>query len=126
MILLGAYRFLLGPYVGLSIRRLVPELGPALVGCLALAAVTVPAMRLLEGALPRVLLIALVAGAGLAAYTLVLRLAFPAAWGDARLLVVQVLGPLGRRLRRGRSVVAAEPPDHGPAAPIDAAKAVAG
>jgi O-antigen/teichoic acid export membrane protein len=126
VILLGAYRFMLGPYVGLSIRRLVPELGPAIVSCLALAAVAVPAMRLLEGALPRVLVIALVAGTGLATYTLVLRLAFPAAWGDARLLVVQVLGPLGRRLRRGRSVVTAEPLDHGPAAPIDAAKAVAG
>lgn len=121
VILLGAYRFLLGPHIGLSIRRLVPELGPAVAGCLALAAVAAPLMMLLDG-LPRVLLIALVGSAGLGAYALVLRLAFPAAWHDVRLLVVQVLGPLGERLRRKR-------PNPGPPASVEAsaaAKAVAG
>jgi O-antigen/teichoic acid export membrane protein len=118
VILIGAYHFLLGPHVGISIRRLVPELGPAVAGCLALAAVTVPLLGLLEGDLPRILLIALVGSAGLAAYTLVLALGFPTAWGDVRLLIVQVLGPLGQRLRRSRPPKGVEP--------IDAAEAVAG
>lgn len=99
VILLGAYRLLLGPHVGLSIRRLVPELGPAVVGCLALGAVTAPLMAVLDGSMPRVLLIAFVGSAGLAVYALVLRLAFPAAWQDVRMLVEQVLGPLLRQLR---------------------------
>lgn len=99
LILLGAYRFLLGPHVGIATRRLVPELGPAVVGCLALAAVAVPAVRVLEGAVPAVFTIAIVGTLGLSAYALVLRLGFPAAWQDVRLLVVQVLGPLGRALQ---------------------------
>jgi PST family polysaccharide transporter len=99
-ILLGAYRFLLGPHVGLSIRRLVPELGPAVVGCLALGAATAPLMALVAGSLPRIVSIPLVGCVGLAVYALVLRVAFPAAWRDVRLLVEQVLGPLASRLRR--------------------------
>jgi O-antigen/teichoic acid export membrane protein len=117
-ILIGAYHFLLNRYVGISMRRLVPELGPAVSGCIALAAVTVPAMRLLEGSMPRVLLIASVGSAGLVAYAGVLRLGFPAAWQDVRLLVGQVLSPLLQRLRRGRRPKA-EPP-------VEAAEAVAG
>jgi O-antigen/teichoic acid export membrane protein len=118
VILIGAYHFLLNRYVGISMRRLVPELGPAVSGCLALVAVTVPAMRLLEGSMPRVLLIALVGSAGLAAYAVVLRVGFPTAWQDVRMLVGQVLGPLTERLRRGRKPKA-EPP-------VEAAEAVAG
>ena len=118
VILVGAYRFLLHPHVGISIRRLVPELGPAVSGCLALAAVTVPAMRLLEGSLPRVLLIAFVGSAGMAVYAAVLRLGFPTAWEDVRMLVSQVLGPLAQRLRRRRPPVG-EPP-------VEAVEAVAG
>ena len=54
-ILVGVYRFLLERHVGLSIRRLIPELGPALAGCLALAAVAEPLRLACETALPRVL-----------------------------------------------------------------------
>ncbi len=132
-ILLGAYRFLLGPHVGLSIRRLVPELGPAVVGCLALGAVAAPLMALLEGSLPRVLSIALVGCTGLGVYVLVLRLAFPAAWRDVRMLVEQVLGPLVRQLRnRFRAAPPTSPtPSVGTTSPaVDASagtvKAVAG
>jgi lipopolysaccharide exporter len=116
VILIGAYHFLLNRHVGISMRRLVPELGPAVSGCLALAAVTVPAMQLLNGSMPRVLLLGLVGSAGLAAYAGVLRVAFPAAWEDVRMLVGQVLGPLFDRLRRGRS--------SGPVAPVEPVDAV--
>lgn len=101
IILLGAYRILLQRYVGISIRRLAPELGPAIVGCLAMSVVTVPMARILNGHVPRLAEIAAVGIVGLCAYSLVLRNAFPHAWSDARALVVQVLGPLTRRLRRG-------------------------
>ena len=112
VILVGAYRILLQRYVGISIARLVPELGPAVVGCLALAGVTLALLGVLEGSLPRPLVIALVGSSGLAVYALVLRLAFVAAWNDVRLLATRVLGPLAQfRVRRP-----AEPP--APAAPV--------
>jgi O-antigen/teichoic acid export membrane protein len=123
VILLGAYHFLLHPHVGISIRRLVPELGPAVSGCLALAAITVPAMWLLEGALPRLVLLALVGSVGLSVYALVLRLGFPAAWQDVRLLVVQVFDPLIQRLRRRGRPAGGEPAD--PAEAVAQAEAVA-
>ena len=47
-ILLGVYRFLLQPHIGLSMRGLVHELGPAVVGCLGLAAVGFPLRLLLQ------------------------------------------------------------------------------
>jgi len=116
VILLGAYRFLLDRHVGISIRRLVPELGPAVTGCLALAAVTVPLMQLFDGTLPRPILIAVVGTTGLVVYALVVRMGFPAAWKDLRLLVGQVLGPLARRLRGRKTAVEA----------VDLAEAVGG
>jgi len=100
LILLGAYRLLLHRYVGISIRRLAPELGPAIVACLVMVAVALPLMDVLNGNLPRVIQLALVIVAGLGVYALVLRVVFPPAWTDARTLVVGVLGPLARRLRR--------------------------
>jgi O-antigen/teichoic acid export membrane protein len=109
LILLGAYRLLLQRYVGISIRRLAPELGPAIIGCLVMSVVTVPLMHVLNGNLPRLLQIALVSAAGLCVYSLVLRIAFPPAWTDARTLVVQVLGPLARRLHERKG--AADPGD---------------
>lgn len=101
IILIGAYRILLQRYVQIKLGRLIPELGPAIIGSLALVAVTLPLLRVLEGTLPRVLLIALVGSAGLAVYALVLRIAFASAWTDVRLLVVRVLEPLAR-FRRPR------------------------
>ncbi len=95
VILIAAYALLLGPSVGISVRRLVPELAPAVCGCLALAAVSVPLTAALDG-LPRFLVIALVAPVGVLAYGSHCESAFPAAWADARTLAVQVLGPLGR------------------------------
>ncbi len=118
VILIGAYHFLLHPNVGISMGRLIPELSPAVIGCLALGAVTAPAMHLLTGEMPRALLIALVGSAGMVVYALVLRFGFPAAWQDVRHLIVQVLGPLGDRLRRRRPPKKVEP--------VDAAEAVVG
>jgi O-antigen/teichoic acid export membrane protein len=99
-ILLGAYRFLLQRYVGISLRRLIPELGPAALSSLALAAVTFPLCAVLRSALPRPLVIALVGTVGLVTYAIVLRVGFTAAWTDARLLILRVFPPLGRFARR--------------------------
>ena len=99
LILLGAYRFMLQRYAGISIRRLAPELGPAIIGCLAMSIATVPLAHALNGNVPSLIQIALVSTVGLCVYALVLRIAFPSAWTDARTLVSQVLGPLAWRLR---------------------------
>jgi O-antigen/teichoic acid export membrane protein len=98
--LLAIYHLLLQPYVGISVKRLISELGPALVGCLALLVVAVPLSRLIEGAIPRAATIVIVASAGLTAYALVLGFVFPAAWSDLRGLAVRVLPGLGRIRRR--------------------------
>ena len=95
-ILVGVYRFLLGRYVGLSIRRLIPELGPALAGCVALAAVTEPLRLLLDPVLPRVLTLGLAGSIGLLAYAAALRAVSPAAWGDLTMLLTRVFPPLAR------------------------------
>jgi O-antigen/teichoic acid export membrane protein len=133
VILIGAYRILLQRYVGIKLRRLVPELGPAIVGCLALAVVTLPLLHLLEGELPRVLLIALVGTTGLAVYALVLRIGFAPAWSDVQMLIVRVLGPLAQLgpLARIHRSIATQPIETRPIKKIetvekvDAAKAVA-
>ncbi len=122
VILVGAYRILLQRYVGISLGRLVPELAPAVVGCLALGCVTLPLLALLEGALPRPIVIALVGTSGLAVYVLVLRLAFRPAWSDARLLATRVLGPLAPA-RRSKAVVQIERPE--PLVTIDQADRLA-
>jgi O-antigen/teichoic acid export membrane protein len=97
VILLGVYRFLLGPEIGLSMRSLVPELGPAVVGCLGLAAVGFPVRALLDKLAAGELATIVVAGpAGLAAYALILRSLFPAAWADVRMLAERVLPPIAR------------------------------
>jgi PST family polysaccharide transporter len=100
LILLGAYRLLLQRYVGITVRRLIPELGPAVAGCLALAAITEPLRRVAESALPRVVVIGGVGAIGLIVYAVVLRLAFPAAWTDVRLLAVRVAPQLPRLYER--------------------------
>jgi hypothetical protein len=105
VLLLIAYRFLLQRYAGISIRQLAPELGPAIAGCLAMLAVAMPLMGVLDDDLPRLLQLTLVGAVALGVYGLVLRLAFPSAWTDVRTLLVQVLGPLARRFRFRHSAV---------------------
>jgi O-antigen/teichoic acid export membrane protein len=100
-ILLGVYRFLLQPQIGLSIRDLVPELGPAIVGCLALVAVGLPMRMLLDALAPGDLVtLAVAGGAGLLAYAITLRALFPSAWSDLRMLAERVVPPIARLSRR--------------------------
>lgn len=101
-ILVGVYRFLLSREIGLSIRRLIPELGPALAGCLALAAISEPVRLALEPAGSPLLTLALAGTAGLLAYAAALRLVSPAVWRDLALLLVRVFPPLGRMQRSTR------------------------
>lgn len=97
----GVYHLLLRRYLDITIGRLIPELGPAAAGCVALLAVCVPLTQLLSGSFPSFLTLGLVGIAGLAVYAVVLRVAFPAACADLRLLVARVL-PVDS-IRRGRS-----------------------
>lgn len=96
LILLGVYRFMLQRHLGISVARLVPELGPALVSCLALAAVGEPLRRLLYPAVGAAPTIAVAGAAGIAAYCCVLRLVSSAAWNDLIGLASRVL-PIPRR-----------------------------
>jgi O-antigen/teichoic acid export membrane protein len=125
-ILAGVYRFLLAPSLGLSIRNLLPELGPALAGCLALAALALPLRLLCEPSLPRLLTLVLAGGLGLLAYALALRLVSRATWNDLLLLATRVFPPLGRLRLPGRGAARGAAPD-GPlaagAAPRPAAPA---
>jgi len=101
-ILVGVYRFLLGRYAGISLRRLAPELGPAVISCIGLVAVALPLTALLKPMWPRPLTIVLVGPAGLIVYALVLRTLFPAAWSDCRVFLLRVFPFLGRIRRRDR------------------------
>jgi O-antigen/teichoic acid export membrane protein len=98
LILLGAYRFLLGPQLGITIASLVPGLGPAVAGSAALLAVTMPLRMLLSSQLARPVTIGVVGLVGLVVYASVLRLAFRATWDDVLTLVARVV-PVLRRLQ---------------------------
>jgi O-antigen/teichoic acid export membrane protein len=118
-ILAGVYRFLLQRYVGISIGRLVPELGPAIVGCLALAAVTEPLLHVVDPALGHLPALVIVGTAGMLVYAAALRAVSRPAWKDLRLLFEQVLPPL-RRPRRPRPPVRVQPGLYGgPGAEVD-------
>jgi O-antigen/teichoic acid export membrane protein len=99
-ILAGVYRILLQRYLGLSIARLIPELGPAVAGCLALAAIGEPLRHLLEPRMGPFFVLAITGTAGILAYCLGLRLVSKATWDDLRILSSRVLAPATRGLRR--------------------------
>ncbi|HXA53707.1 MAG TPA: oligosaccharide flippase family protein [Solirubrobacteraceae bacterium] len=102
IILVGVYRFLLQRHIGISVGRLLPEIGPAVAGCLALAAVGEPLRHLLEPRLGGFAVLAITGCAGLFAYCLALRLVSRATWTDLRTLAALVFAPLPmpRALRR--------------------------
>jgi O-antigen/teichoic acid export membrane protein len=102
-ILAGVYRFLLQRYIGISIWRLVPELAPAVCGCVVLLAVTVPLAHALNPSLPRFLTAGIAGSVGLGAYALVVRALFRPAWQDLMELVVRVFPPVAR-IGRSRPV----------------------
>jgi O-antigen/teichoic acid export membrane protein len=91
--LLGSYALLLGPLLDSSLAELIGDAGPALVGCLALAAAALP-IRLFLGAPALPTLIAC-AAAGFGAYAVILRLVSPRSWGDVVLVARRVLPGLG-------------------------------
>jgi O-antigen/teichoic acid export membrane protein len=102
LILLGVYHFLLRPRLGLSITRLLPELGPALVGCAALVSVEI-ALRELLATMPNIVVAAVAGPAGVIVYALVVRRFFPRAWNDVVVLVTRVFPPAGRIMGAGKS-----------------------
>jgi O-antigen/teichoic acid export membrane protein len=91
LILVGVYRLLLYRNLGISLRGMVSELGPAIAGCLALAAVGEPLRMLLAPELGPALSIAAVGAAGGLAYVATLRAVSPAAWRDLGVLLARVL-----------------------------------
>ena len=110
LILAGVYRFLLQRYVGISVKRLVPELAPAVLGCLVLAAVGEPLRHLLEASsVPAAVTITLAGSAGLLAYCFGLRMVSHATWNDLRVLATRVLAPLPLSRVRGGGAPAAAP-----------------
>jgi O-antigen/teichoic acid export membrane protein len=96
-ILVGVYWWLLRPELGIPMRGLVDDLGPALAGCVALAIAALPVRFGLEAIdAPTIVTIALASLAGLAAYALLIRVAFVAVWSDLLMIVVRVVPPLAR------------------------------
>jgi len=94
-ILLGVYRFMLRRHVGISVARLVPELGPAVVGCVVLAAIDEPLRRVLYPTLGAGPTIVIAGTAGILAYCVALRWVSRATWNDLTGLAARVL-PLPR------------------------------
>jgi O-antigen/teichoic acid export membrane protein len=97
MILLGVYRFMLQRHLGIAVSRLVPELGPAVVGCFALAAAGEPLRRLLYPAVGAAPTIAVAGTIGIIAYCVVLRMVSRATWDDLIGLASRVV-PIPRAL----------------------------
>ncbi len=87
--LIASYAFLLGPVLESSVFELLDDAGPALLGCLALAAAALPLRLFLDA--PVVPLLAACAVAGFSAYALVLRLISPASWADIRLIASRLI-----------------------------------
>jgi PST family polysaccharide transporter len=102
--LLIAYGLVLGPLVGVGLRQLTHDLGPALVSSAVLLAVSVPAITALDNAgVPSIAALVPAALAGAGAYLLVLRQFFPGAWSDVRLVASHLIP---ERFQRGRSAAA--------------------
>jgi lipopolysaccharide exporter len=101
-VLVGVYRILLQRYIGISLWRIIPELGPAFAGSLALVVVTLPIADGLRSFCPAPVTVIVAASAGLFGYAVILRSFFRAAWDDFYTLLVRIVPPLGRveRLRR--------------------------
>jgi len=87
LILVGVYGLLLGPHVGVPMRRLLTDLAPAVVGSAALLAAGFPLRELLTSAgLPAPVTLAGVGLVGASAYLVTIRALFAAAWSDVVLL----------------------------------------
>jgi lipopolysaccharide exporter len=105
--LIGSYAFLLGPVLESSLFELLDDAGPALLGCLALAAAALPLRLFLD--VPALPLLAACAAVGFPAYALVLRLVSPASWNDI-LLIARRLLPARLRPSQPRPAINAASP----------------
>jgi O-antigen/teichoic acid export membrane protein len=87
-----AYRFVLTPLVGVTLRQLCSDVAPATAASAVLLAVALPITSLLDGAgLFEAFTVAAAGLVGGAAYLAVIRQFFPAAWSDIVLLAERVL-----------------------------------
>jgi O-antigen/teichoic acid export membrane protein len=93
-----SYALMLGRLVGVPLRQLALDIGPAIAATGILLAVSFPlAHALSTSSLPRPATILLVSALGAPLYLLALRLISPAAWADIGVLARRVLLPRGRR-----------------------------
>ena len=94
--LIGSYRFMLARLVGLTVRQLVLDIGPATVASAIMLAAAYPLARALAAqGLPSPVTIVIVATVAAPLYLLALRLLSPAAWADLLLLTRRVLREAG-------------------------------
>ena len=104
---LGVYALLLRPAIGVEVRSLIPDLGPALVGCAVLLAVCFPVEAALEARdLPSFVVLMTTGMVGVGVYLAVINRFFAAAWSDVALFAGK-LRP--QRLRRRRDEQAPTP-----------------
>jgi O-antigen/teichoic acid export membrane protein len=104
------YYLLIDRLVGIPMADMWSDVAPGLTSLVPLAAagVAVDLMLSSAGGVPRIVYLALVPAAALAAYLSFLRVAFPDSWADLRLLFERAVGRLparwarGLRRRRGR------------------------
>lgn len=89
--LVVAYITLVGPVVGVPLRQLARDIGPAAVSSAVLLAVTLPLAAMLRHEVPALPFVAAVTVVGGAAYLATLRSVFPEAWSDLELLARTML-----------------------------------
>ena len=96
--LIGSHRFMLAWLVGLTVRQLARDIGPATAASAIMLAAAYPLARgLAAQGLSSPVTIAIVATVAAPLYLLTLRLLSPAAWDDLLLLARRVLPSFGRR-----------------------------
>jgi PST family polysaccharide transporter len=86
-----SHALLLRRFVGIPLRGILADVGPAGVGSAAVLAVALPCVSAGSGEVPDPLLLVLTAGVALSTYAVVLRLLFPAMFKDLVLLASRVL-----------------------------------
>jgi O-antigen/teichoic acid export membrane protein len=92
LFLLVAYVVMLRGSEERPLRSLWTDVGPAVISCLGLAVVTVPASLALSSAhLPRIVQLAAIGLIAAPPYLLTLRVCFPGTWADLATIVKQVL-----------------------------------
>jgi O-antigen/teichoic acid export membrane protein len=106
-ILAGVYLLMLGPQIGLRLRRLARQAAPACTGSVVLVAAGLPARMSIESSgVPAPLTIALAGLIGAGAYVVVIRLLFAPAWRDLLSLAGRVIPRSRRRVSRPVAAVA--------------------